>query len=110
MAPQNFTVVRSIFTYSLEKKEAVLKVFHQINSVTETIQILGYLTRKQLYNWIAEEDTPPKVRIPLPRIANSPEHPRYPSLEIKLDAIRIDMAIVEYMHYSNMKALLYLKR
>ena len=74
--------------YSLEKKEVALKVFHQTNSVTETIRILGYPTRKQLYNWIAAEDAPPKVRKPLPRIANPPEHPRNPSLEIKLDAIK----------------------
>jgi len=74
--------------YSLEKKEVALKVFHQTNSVTETIRILGYPTRKQLYNWIAIENAPPKVRKPLPRIANPPEHPRNPSLEIKLDAIR----------------------
>lgn len=74
--------------YSQEKKEVALKVFHQTNSVTETIRILGYPTRKQLYNWIADENAPPKVRKPLPRIANPPEHPRNPSLEIKLDAIK----------------------
>lgn len=74
--------------YSKEKKEVALKVFHQTDSVSETIRILGYPTRKQLYNWIAAEDTPPKERKPLPRIANPPEHPRNPSLEIKLDAIK----------------------
>lgn len=74
--------------YSQEKKENALKVFHQTNSVSETIRILGYPTRKQLYNWIAAENAPPKERKSLPHIANPPEHPRNPSLEIKLDAIK----------------------
>ena len=74
--------------YSKEKKEVALKVFHQTNSVSETIRILGYPTRKQLYNWIAAEGVSPKERKTLPRIANPPEHPRNPSLEIKLDAIK----------------------
>lgn len=74
--------------YSQEKKETALKVFHQTNSVSETIRILGYPTRKQLYNWLAVEDAPPKERKQLPRIANPPEHPRNPSLEIKLGAIK----------------------
>lgn len=74
--------------YSYEKKSVALKVFHQTNSVSETIRILGYQTRKQLYNWIYAENLPPKERKPLPRIANPPEHPRNPSLEVKLDAIK----------------------
>ena len=44
--------------YSKEKKEIALKVFHQTESISETIQILGYPTRRQLYNWIATENTP----------------------------------------------------
>ena len=74
--------------YSQEEKEVALKVFHQTNSVSETIRVLSYPSRKQLYNWIAEEDTPPKERKPLPRIANPPVHPRNPPLDIKLDAIK----------------------
>ena len=74
--------------YSQEKKAVALKVFHQTDSVSETIRILGYPTRKQLYNWIASENISPKGRKPLPRIANSPEHPRNPSLAVKLDAIK----------------------
>lgn len=31
---------------------------------------------------------PSKERKPLPRIANSPEHPRNPPLDVKLDAIK----------------------
>lgn len=74
--------------YSQEKKEVALKVFRQTNSVSGTIQILGYPTRRQLYNWIATENSPPKERKPLPRIANPPEHPRNPSLDVKINAIK----------------------
>ena len=67
---------RSPFVYSYEKKSIALKVFHQTNSVSETIRILGYPTRRQLYSWIDDENLPSKERKPLPRIANSPEHPK----------------------------------
>lgn len=74
--------------YSYEKKSIALKVFHQTNSVSETIRILGYPTRRQLYSWIDDENLPSKERKPLPRIANSPEHHRNPPLDVKLDAIK----------------------
>lgn len=74
--------------YSYEKKSIALKVFHQTNSVSETIRILGYPTRRQLYSWIDDENLPSKERKPLPRIANSPEHPRNSPLDVKLDAIK----------------------
>ena len=75
--------------YSYEKKSIALKVFHQTNSVSETIQVfLGYPTRRQLYSWINDQNLPSKERKPLPRITNSPEHPRNPPLDVKLDAIK----------------------
>ena len=74
--------------FSQEKIKVALKVFHQTNSASETIRIWGYPTRKQLYNWAAAEDAPAKERKPLPRIANPPVHPRNPSLEVKLEAIK----------------------
>ena len=86
---------RSPFVYSYEKKSIALKVFHQTNSVSETIRIWGYPTRRQLYSWIDDENLPSKERKPLPRIANSPEHP---------------MAIAEYMHYLSAKVSLFLKK
>ena len=44
--------------YSKEQKDIALRIYHQIESVTETIRILGYPTRRNLYTWIAEENTP----------------------------------------------------
>lgn len=41
--------------YSKEQKSTALEIFHQTNSVSETICILGYPTGRQLYTWIAEK-------------------------------------------------------
>ncbi len=38
------------------KRETALKVFYQTNSISETVRMLGYPTKKQLYNWIAVEN------------------------------------------------------
>ena len=74
--------------YSQKQKSIALEVFHQTNSVSETIRILGYPTRRQLYTWIAAENMVKRERKPLPRFANPPDHPRNPPLDVKLDAIR----------------------
>lgn len=74
--------------YSQKQKSSALEVFHQTNSVSETIRILGYPTRRQLYTWIAAENMVKRERKPLPRFANPPDHPRNPPLDVKLDAIR----------------------
>ena len=44
--------------YSKEQKDIALRIYHQTESVTETIRILGYPTRRNLYTWIAEKNTP----------------------------------------------------
>lgn len=67
--------------YSKEQKATALAVFHQTNSVSETIRILGYPTKKQLYTWIATENMVKRERKQLLRFAN-------PLLDVKLDAIR----------------------
>ena len=48
--------------YSKQQKEIALKLHHQTESVSETVRILGYPTRQNLYNWIYEEKHPTKVR------------------------------------------------
>lgn len=60
--------------YSKEQKDIALRIYHQTESVTETIRILGYPTRRNLYTWIAEENTPPKTRKEYPVIDNPPDH------------------------------------
>ncbi len=48
--------------YSKQQKETALKLFKETQSVSETVRILGYPTRKNLYNWIYEEKNPPSKR------------------------------------------------
>lgn len=85
--------------YSKEQKDIALRIYHQTESVTETIRILGYPTRRNLYTWIAEENTPPKTRKKYPVINNPPYHPRNPPLEVKLDAIHRCYELGENIKY-----------
>ena len=85
--------------YSKEQKDIALRIYHQTESVTETIRILGDPTRRNLYTWIAEENTPPKTRKEYPVINNPPDHPRNPPLEVKLDAIHRCYELGENIKY-----------
>ena len=85
--------------YSKEQKDIALRIYHQTESVTETIRILGYPTRRNLYTWIAEENTPPKTRKEYPVIDNPPDHPRNPPLEVKLEAIHRCYELGENIKY-----------
>lgn len=41
--------------YSQDRINIALQIYHQCGSVTETIRVLGYLTRSALYTWIENE-------------------------------------------------------
>ena len=85
--------------YSKQQKEAALKLYKHSKSVSDTVRILGYPTRKQLYNWIYEEKNPPKVRKKLTDVGNPPYHPRNPSLDVKLNAIHRCFELGENIKY-----------
>lgn len=85
--------------YSQEQKEKAIQLYDQTKSVTETIRILGYPTRRNLYTWISEKNSPPKVRKDYQIIVNPPEHPRNPSLDVKLDAIHRCFQLGENIKY-----------
>lgn len=85
--------------YSKEQKDIALRLYHQTESVTKTIRILGYPTRRNLYKWISEEKLPPKIRKEYPTVDNPPEHPRNPPLEIKLDALHRCYELGENIKY-----------
>ena len=74
--------------YSKEQKATALAVFQQTNSISDTIRILGYPLKKQLYTWIATENMMNREWKQLLRFANPPEYLRDPPLDVKLDAIR----------------------
>lgn len=75
-------------SYSEEQVKKALELYHQCKSVSKTVRILGYPTRQNMYTWIKKENIPKKERKKLPLIINSKDHPRSPSLEIKLNAIK----------------------
>lgn len=72
--------------YSQDKINIALQVYHQCGSVTETIRVLGYPTRGALYTWIGNEGTTKSPRKKSNHV-NTAEHPRNPSLEVKMDAL-----------------------
>lgn len=72
--------------YPQDKIDIALQVYYQCGSVTETIRVLGYPTRRTLYTWIENEGTPKPPRKELTH-ANTAGHPGNPPLEVKMDAL-----------------------
>jgi putative transposase len=73
--------------YSNEQRTKALNTYYRISSVTETVRLLGYPSREHMYNWIlrAEKDKVPRKALML---VNTQAHPRNPSVEAKMNAIR----------------------
>ena len=71
------------------KKEiaAALSLYDELESVTAVIQQLGYPTRTAMYQWIYRREKSPPPRLDN-HGKNTPDHPRHPSVETKLKAIR----------------------
>ena len=72
--------------YSQDKINIALQVYHQCGSVTNTIRVLGYPTRRALYTWIENEGVQKTPRKALDN-TNTATHPRNPPVEVKMDAI-----------------------
>lgn len=72
--------------YSQDKIDIALQVYHQCGSVTNTIRMLGYPTRRALYTWIENEGVQKPPRKALDN-TNTAAHPRNPPIEVKMDAI-----------------------
>lgn len=73
--------------YSLSQIAKALETYRDLRSVSRTVQTLGYPTRTRLYTWIHEEGKN-KTRKLKYNYKNTPEHPRNPPANVKLDAIR----------------------
>ena len=73
--------------YLKYKREKTLQLYDQCKSVSKVIQQLGYPTRKSLYVWIADCYSPTRIKAPRQKFNNAPDHPRHPSLKLKLDTI-----------------------
>ena len=72
--------------YSQDKIAVALKVYHQCRSVTTTIQLLGYPTRRTLYTWIANEGAIKPKRKSL-ELVNTADHLRNPPVQVIMDTI-----------------------
>ena len=72
--------------YTYEEKIRALQTYDEIGSVQETIRKLGYPKRQTLYIWLHERDLPAKIKSKN-RGKNTPEHPRHPAAELKLEIL-----------------------
>ncbi len=73
--------------YSEEQYYKALALYDECGSVTKTITQLGYPARHQtLYNWITRRNHLPPEHSTFHGF-NTPEHPRHPTLELKLNAL-----------------------
>lgn len=71
--------------FSKEEINATLKIDHQCGQITKTIRILGYLTRRTMYQWIEnEEKNFSREEI---SIFNTAKHLRNLAVDVKMDAI-----------------------
>ena len=73
--------------YTEKEKEKALGLYDKTKSITEVIRRLGYPSRQAMYTWIANRNKPKGKRKSFQGI-NTAEHPRHPSAELKLSAIK----------------------
>ena len=84
--------------YSQDKIDTALQVYHQCGSVTNTIRMLGYPTRRALYTWIENEGVQKPPRKALDN-TNTAAHPRNPPIEVKMDAFHRCFELGESIKY-----------
>jgi len=73
--------------YSKYQREKPSQLYDQCKSVGKVIQQLRYPSRKRLYVWIAQRNSNKNKKAPRKKYNNTPEHPRNPPLELKLEVI-----------------------
>ena len=85
-----------IYMYTKEQKERALKEYERLESVQATITYPGYPSRHTLYDWYRNmlankqnyHGSPSKPYQIQQKYINAPEHPRYPDINLKLEAIK----------------------
>ena len=86
--------------YSQDKINIALQVYHQCGSVTNTLRMLGYPTRRGLYTWIENEGVQKPPRKVLDN-TNTTTHPRNLPVEAKMDAIHRCFELGESIKYAS---------
>lgn len=69
------------------QRKKALQIYDQCKSINKVIQKLGYPTRQSRCDWIFERDSPPGYKSTRRKYNNTPDHPRHPSLKLKLETI-----------------------
>lgn len=93
--------------YTKEQKEKALREFEKLGSVQAVVTLLGYPTCHTLYTWYRNKisgtpdyhgslNKPYRVK---EKYINSPIHPRYPDVNLKLDAINRCFSLGEGVEY-----------
>ena len=95
--------------YTKEQEEQALKEYGRLGSVYEVIRRLGYPSKSTLYRWYErkkaglgnkhgsiEDDSVP---VEAEHYSNAPEHPRYPSAELKFEVIHRCFELGEDVEY-----------
>ncbi len=72
--------------YSENEIHRALEKYDETGSITRTIVALGYPSRCNLYRWIKNRNLPPIEKLKN-RGINTPEHPRHPPVDLKLEII-----------------------
>ena len=96
-----------IYMYTQEQKERALKEYERLGSVQATITYLGYPSRHTLYDWYRNilankqnyHGSPSKPYQIQQKYINAPEHPRYPDINLKLEAIKRCISLGEGIEY-----------
>lgn len=73
--------------YTDQQVQVALQKYDEIHSIIATVRALGYPSRDNLFRCIKKRDLPPKQKSPF-RGTNTSEHPRHPSVELKLNVLR----------------------
>ena len=84
--------------FSATQKKQALDLYDQFKSITKVVLLLGYPSRQALYQWIALRNEPPKQKSAY-RGKNTPDHPRHPSIEIKLTTLHRCFELGEDVQY-----------
>ena len=74
--------------YTNKQKQTALDFYDRLESITKVVQTLEYPSRRTMYCRIDEKNALSRPK-PKNRSDNFPEHPRNPSLEVKLDALHL---------------------
>ena len=72
--------------FSEEQIKQALALYHECESIGETVRRLGYPCRRTMYHWIKNEGKEKDKQRSYTNI-NTPDHPRNPSIEVKIQAI-----------------------